>query len=353
MIGQLIGGLKGQETASAGFDAQKAAILGMIDKLDKVGMPPDQSAALILEKYKQAGILNPQLESMVMNLTTEYQNIKTDEATRGMQVKALERMGQYGQAGLTADERAAMRQSQTGVQRANEANQQAIIQNLAARGQGGGGAEIAARLAASQGAAQQASEEADRVSAMAAQRALQAIAAQSGMAGQLREQDFGQQSQRAAAMDQMNRFNLQNQMDIGQRNVASQNQAQAVNLANKQTALDKNVAGSNAEKYAQLDRQRQNWLDKLAYAQSYQNPLGQYGQTSLNQNMSKAQSQAALGKAFDDTVWNIVGMMYGKAPSKTSGGGSELNTDKKTNVDEEDVTGKGWSFGGNWSGMGR
>ena len=353
MIGQLIGGLRGQDTVSGGYDAQKASISAMIDKLDKVGMPPDQSALLILDQYQQAGILTPQLEQALQDSVTEFKNIKRDEGTRQFQVKALQQMAQYGRAGLTPDEAAEMRKARQGVQQDLEAKQQQIIQNLAARGQAGGGAEIAARLGASQAAADRASEEGDRISSLAAQRALQAIAQQSGMASNLRNQDYGEESARASAMDQMQRFNVQNQMGINQRNVASQNTAQAANLANKQSIANQNVGQSNQEKYNQLQRQRQNWLDKLAYAQSYQNPLQQYGQAGLQQAMSRGQSQAALGKAFDDTIWNVVGMMYGKAPSKTSGGGGELNPGKgSTDVDSEDVTGKGWSFGGNCSKMG-
>ena len=350
MIGQLIGGLMGQSTAQGGYDAQKAAILGYMDKLDKVGMPPDQSALLILDQFQQAGILTPQLEQAIQDSTTQFQNIKRDESTRQFQVNALKQMAQYGRAGLTPDEAAEMRKARQGVQQDLEAKQQQIIQNLAARGQGGAGAEIAARLGASQAAADRQSEESDRVSALAAQRALQAIAAQSSMAQQLRGQDYGEEAAKAEAMDQMQRFNVQNQIGWQQRNVGAQNQAQAANLQNLQRIKDANVSQSNQEKYNQLERQRQNWLDKLAYAQAYQSPSMAYGQTGLNQAMSKAQSQAALGKAFDDTVWNIAGMFMGKAPQQTSGGGKELNAGQGPTQENAEKQDKGFGIS-NWASL--
>lgn len=339
MLGEIVGGLLGQGHAQAGYDAQKQAINAMIAKLDQVGMPPDQSAAIILEQYKQAGILTPQLEQQVKDSVSQFAQIKTDQGVRNMQVKALQQMSQLGRTGMTADERAAGRVAQAGVQSDLEAKQQQIIQNLQARGQAGGGAEIAARLGSSQAAANRGSEEADRVSAMAAQRALAAISQGSSMAGQLRGQDYSEEAAKAEAQDQMNRFNVQNQMAINQRNVGIGNQAQASNLSNAQQISNANVGQTNQEKYNQLQRQRQFWTDKLNYAQSYSNPLQQLGNVGLNQEMSKAQQVASLGKSFDDTAFNIAGMMAGKPPT---GGVSSTSNASANKTAGNDYTGKGY-----------
>lgn len=299
----LAGGiLSADENRSASTDAgnaQKSAISAMIAKLDAVGMPPDQSAALILDQYKQAGILTPQLESQIHDSISQFSNIKRDDATRSMQVNALKQMSQYGKAGLTPDERAAMRLAQNDVQRQNEANQQSIIQNMQSRGMQGSGAEMAARLGGAQGSANNASEQADRVSSMAAQRALAAISQGNTMAGQLRTQDFGEEGTKASAQDQMNRFNTQNQMAINQRNVATGNRDQEANLINKQSISNANTGQNNQEKYNQLQRQRQGWLDKMQYAQAYQSPLREYGNASAQQayGEDKARSQG-ISSAF-------------------------------------------------------
>lgn len=319
MIGAVIGGLVGQDHAQAGFDAQKAAISQMIAKLDSVGMPPDQSAAVILDQFKQAGVLTPQLEQQVHDSTSQFQNIKVNQQARDTQIQALQQMKQYGKAGLNADERAQMRSSQLAVQQQNEANQQSIQQQMQSRGMQGSGSELAARLMASQGSANQASVNADSVSSMAQQRALQALMAQSNMGGQLAQQQFGEDAAKAQAGDEMSRFNTQNQMAIGQRNVAVGNQAQAANLANLQSINNTNVGQNNQEKYNQLQRQRQFWTDKLNYAQAYANPLQQYGEVGKEAEMSKAKMAAGLGKGFDDTAMSIFSTIYGKGPKKVSG----------------------------------
>jgi hypothetical protein len=244
-------------------DAQKAAISQMIAKLDAVGMPPDQSAKLILDQYRQAGILTPDLMNQVQQQTSQFAQLKTNQPTLDVQMQALQRMSQLGQAGLTPDERSQQRLLQQQNQQANNANQQSIIQNMQARGIQGGGAEIASRLGASQNAANQGSSAADQVSSMAQQRALQAIAQSGGMAGRINQQQFGQQATIAGAQDQMNRFNVQNQMAINQQNVNAANQAQAANLANSQQISNANVGATNQEQYDQLARQRQLWQEKM------------------------------------------------------------------------------------------
>lgn len=330
-LGGFLGSEAQQDATTAAGDAKKAAMNAMIAKLDSVGMPPDQSAAIILNQYKQAGLYTPELEQQVKDSVSQYSQIKTDTAARNMQVQALNQMSQYGKAGLTPDEMAQSRAQQLQVQQANNSNQQAIIQNMAQRGQQGSGAEIASRLGASQNAANTGSAAADQISSIAAQRALQAIGQSGQMAGQLNAADFNQAATKAGASDEMNRFNTQNQMALNQRNTASANQGQAANLANLQNINNTNVQQNNQEKYNQLQRQRQNWQDKLAYAQSYSQPLTGYGNAAAEQAIGMGNAKA--------NMWSSLGA---GASAGLSGMGK-----KGSSGDEEDDGG-----GGGGGGMG-
>lgn len=347
MAGGIIGGQAQRDAATQAGDAQKAALSAYFDKLDKVGMPPDQSALLILDQYQQAGLLTPQLEQAIADSANEFNNIKRNESARQQQINVLRQMSQYGRAGLTPDEAAEMRKSRQGVQQDLEAKQQQIIQNLAARGQAGGGAEIAARLGASQAAADRQSEEADRVSSLAQQRALQALISQSSMAQQLRGQDYSEDSARAEAENQMKRFNKENQIGLQMRNVTSQNQAQASNLANLQSLKNMNVQQANTEKYKQLDRQRQNWLDKLQYAQAYEPGLQRYGNAAAQQARGE---QEALGSMWSEGLGGAAKAISSFIPS----GGGTSGASGMGNVSQKDVTGMdNYQFGKNWQGYGR
>jgi hypothetical protein len=343
MLGSIIGGLIGADNQQAAADHQKNAVMQILAKLDAVGMPPDRSAAIILEQYQQQGLLTPQLEAQIQASASEFQNIKSDSSLRDTQKQALQQMSRYGKAGLTPEERAEMQKSRQSVQRDLEAKQQQITQNLAARGQGGGGSEIAQRLLASQSGADRASEEGDRVSSLASQRALQAISQSAGMAGSLRQQDYGEQTDRAAAMDQMNRFNTENQMNINQRNVSAGNVAQTANLANKQSISNQNVAGANNEKYDQVQRQRQNWLDKLNYAQAYASPLTNYGDINARTENQKANRAASIGKGIDDGIMNAVAMSFGMPPTNKSSPSNDGQGPTNENAKQQSGTSFDWS----------
>lgn len=357
IAGGLLGASAQKKAAQESADAMKAMYAQYIAKLDAVGMPPDQSAALFLNQYKQEKQLTPELEQLILAAASEYNQIKTQQGLRDIQNQALSRMAEMGRAGLTPDERAAMRQAQAQVAQQGQATQQAIIQNLAARGQAGGGAEIAARLGASQAASQQMSEAADRASALGAQRALQALSSTGGMAGQMEQQRYSQEAQRAQAADVMNRFNVEAQIGRQQRNVAAANAAQAANLQNLQNISNMNVEQANKELYNQQARQRQYWADKLDYARSYAAPISGMGQASAQQAQQVGQATANMWQGIGQAVTGGLGYIgqqqnFDKFLAAKQGAPIDYSTTSSTfnpNIIADDVTGTNYKFGRNWN----
>lgn len=268
----VVGGILGGNAQKKAAAAQQASIQQAMARaqaiIDSAGLPPDQSAPVFLEQLQIAGVLTPELEEQVRLGVSNLSKIQEDPALRKAQVSALQEMSKRGRAGLTAEERAEANIARQSVQRDLQAKQEQIANEMAMRGQAGGGAEMAQRMLASQEGADRASEEADRIQAMASARALEAIGQSSNMAGQLRSQDFGVESTKAGAQDEFDRFNVQNQIATNSRNVAAQNVSQEANLQNKQRVQDTNTAANNQEKYAQLERQRQYWVDKLDQAKA-------------------------------------------------------------------------------------
>lgn len=292
--GGLLSSSASKKAANRAADAMKAALAAAQKIIDEVGAPPDQSAPIILEQLRQAGVLTPELEAQVTAQPTAFQNIQEDTGLRDRQVKALSELSKRGRAGLTPEERAEFNKSRQEVQRDLQGKNEQIINDMAMRGQAGGGAEIAARMLATQEGADRASEEADRIQAAASQRALQAIMMESDAAGNIRGQDFQVASAKANAADEMNRFNTTNQIAINQRNVGTQNVAQEANLGNKQRIQDTNTSTKNAETYAQKERERQFWNDKLAYAQARTAPILGMGQVNAQQAQQVGQANANM-----------------------------------------------------------
>lgn len=268
----IAGGILGGNAQKKAAAAQQAAIAAAIARaqqiIDEVGAPPDLSEKIILDQLAQVGELTPELEQQVKLGVSKLSQLQEDKTLRDTQTKVLREIAKRGKAGLTPEERAQMNVARQDVQRDLEAKQQQIIQNLAMRGQAGSGAEIAARLQSSQESADRASEEADRISALASQRALAALQQEAAMSGDIRSQDFDVERTRLAAADEYNRFDVQNQMDVNQRNVAAKNVSQAANLAEKQRVADTNKQMANQERYRQAQAKRDFWSDKMRQAEA-------------------------------------------------------------------------------------
>lgn len=294
-IASLGSGIAGSlSSASARDDARSMAQQALKQILDS-GVPPDESLPIVFQQFQQAGMLTPELEDAILQTHTAMTGVQTDPQLRTAQLNALQMIGDRSRLGFGPEERAAFNKVQQEVGRNAEAKRQQIIQNMQARGMGGSGTELAAALSASQAQDELASEQGDRLAASAAQNALQAMSQYGQLGGQIRQQDFGEQSDRARAQDEMNRFNVVSQQGVQQRNVASQNAAQASNIGRQQATADRNVGLSNQELYRQSQARQQNYYDRLAKAQAAANALNQQGSNLNQQAQQTAQNWTNIG----------------------------------------------------------
>lgn len=142
--------------------------------------------------------------------STALGDARADEGSIAAQRRALQQLqGIYDAGGYTAAERAQMQQARMDAL-ATEAQQRgAIQQQMAARGMGGSGAELAGMLSAGQGSANAMMMANNQATIAGQQRALQALQASGDVAGQMRGQSFGEAATRGQAVDDFNRTNLQ------------------------------------------------------------------------------------------------------------------------------------------------
>lgn len=136
------------------------------------------------------------------------ENIAVNPALQAAQMQALGALQGEAQAGgMTAQDRATQQQSMDATSQQERGQREAILQQAAARNQGGTGASLAAQLANQQGAAQRNAMQGTQQVADSRARAMQAMAGAGGLAGQIRGQQFGEQSNIASAKDLINKFN--------------------------------------------------------------------------------------------------------------------------------------------------
>lgn len=258
----IIGGIaSGNERAKA-----QAAMDAALSEISKTGAPPDQSKEIIYEKFKQAGILTPELENKIEVEFSNLANISEDPSLRQAGMSALESLRQRGQTGFGPEDRAAYEKLKAATEANAEAKRQQIIQNAQARGMPGSGAELAAQLQAGQSGASRLSQEGMDILGQASRNALDSLSKYGTMASNIRGEDFNVNKTRAGAADDLARFNAANSLAQQQRNISAKNEAARINLANSQDIANRNTLTYNQELLRQKQAERQNYLDRAQQA---------------------------------------------------------------------------------------
>lgn len=211
-----------------------------------LAIPDPEKQKVALEKFVLQGELDPKLEQAIQANPSEFETIVTSAETKAAQNRALSELSQIGyEGGLRLQDKAALQDAMLESQTKERANRLAIADDMAKRGMGGSGFEVAAQLSAQQGGADRNARNSLGIAAQAQERALQSIMQAGDLASKYRTQDFNEQSAKASAADKINLFNTQNLQDVRQRNIAAQNRANEMNLANKQNIANKNTELSN------------------------------------------------------------------------------------------------------------
>ena len=340
-IGGVIGGIIGAGNSSgASGNANNLANI-QNDILQALAAAPDISKPLILQQYKQAGLLTPEMEQNISAGPSAMAGVQTDAQSLNAQRQALQQLQQRSTQGLTAADRAGLNQARQQVASDTQAKQAQILQGAAQRGQSTNGATLAAQLSSSQNGANDASAAADRMAQMAQSNALNATAQSGQLGGQINQQQFGQAAQKATLADQMNRFNTQNALGVQQQNTQATNQAQAGNLANAQGLSNQNVTAGNQEQNNQLQREMQQWGANTNLGQIKAGGAGTLGTQQQNLANTQAQSAVNMGTGLGGAVSSAFGL-----PSSGSSNSVQQNNDNYANANQ---SGGGFSPA-QWSG---
>ena len=300
-IGGLIGaagGLMAGNEAEAASKKAKEMMEQALAQYQNINIPDTEKMKLYLEDMKSVGQLTPEMEQALLLGPSAMENIQVDPRLRQEQMRSLEGLSQAATQGMTDADMATLELIRRNSAAEAQAKSGQILQNMQARGQGGSGAELIAQL-------QNAQSSADRENAQSLQEARQmqankmaALQQLGSMSSNMRGQDFGEQSQVAHAKDMINQFNMQNQQNVSQRNVASRNQAAQANLANAQRIADSN---------AQLHNQQQQY-NKQLLQQEYDNRMKLAGAraNAMTGNANYHQGQAAnIAGSWGQTMQGI------------------------------------------------
>lgn len=320
--GSLISGMMGQQ-AAAGAEAQamQARQQALTNYL-AVHVPDPAQQKAIYQKYMSTGQLDPQMEQAVNQEATRLASINLDPSSREAELNALTKLQQVSDAG-GLDAQAKEKEYQAiNTSNANEAGQQgAIMQNFAARGVGGSGAQLAAALSADQGSANRGATAGMQSASDAEQRALQALTQSGQIGATLNNQDYKQASDAAAAQDAINRFNTQNQQTVGNTNTGIFNTAQTTNLANSQNLANKNVDVTNKQTDQNIGAVQTGFENDLQKASGEANALNGVANQANTNAQTAANQWSNIGNAIGQG-----GAAIAKYSNSGSGGSDNANS---------------------------
>jgi hypothetical protein len=299
--------LIGKAASGGDNDAAMAARQKALDQILQTSVPTIDQQRIALGQETVAGQLSPGMEGIVQQDPSNMAGVSTDPRLAQAQMLALEQLKGLGSTGLSNTDRMNLMQIHNQTAGDAQAANAAIQANMAARGMGGGGQELAARMMANQNSANNESNQGMQVAAQAQQKALQAMMDAGQLGGQIRSQQFGEEANKATAQDAINQFNAANRQQVLGRNTQAGNQAQQYNLANQQDVSNTNTQIKNAQEVA----------NKNLYQQQFQNNMSKANAAAgqLGSQAKQYQDQAAATQ----NMWSGIGQSVGNAGTAVSG----------------------------------
>lgn len=302
LAGTLIGASNAKQAERAARRAREQAMA----LLAGVELPEMQE---LLYKYgsdalpEVVGTLSPEQEQTFLTDSSAMEDVSVDPRLADAQMAALNQLQEVSQGGLTEADMMAAEQIRRQTSAQDQAKQGQILQEMSARGMGGSGAELIARLKSSQSAADRSSSAGMDLLQQAQARALQAMSQQGGMAGSMRSQEFGEQSQVAQAKDVINQFNTNQRTGAASRNTAATNQARQYNLDRSQGVSDQRAGIRREQEQQRVNATQQDYDNRYGRAQDQANIMA----GNAAQSERDAARRAQLGADVGTTVGNMVG----------------------------------------------
>ena len=298
-MGGVAGAIIGNSQAQSQRDAAMAAQQNALNQYLGMSAPSIAGQQLNLQDYQNAGPYQAQNEQALAMGPTAMGNISVDPRLAQAQMAALSQLSQTGQMGMTPAEAAALASAQQNAAGQAQAKNAQIMDQFARTGMGGSGAQLAAQLQNSQGAAQMLANNSNQVAQNAQQNALQAISQSGGLAGQIGAQQFGQQAEIARAKDYINQFNTQNSQNVQNTNVQNANQAALRNLQNQQNLMNQNTQLSNQQQQYNKQLQQQQFNNQMALASGRAGQYQGIANTQNNYAGNTANMWAGIGQGVD------------------------------------------------------
>jgi hypothetical protein len=240
----LLGDLGGSNARMAAYrrNRQEAEKQGWIDQAQ--GFVP--SADDLWVQYEEEGSVDGPQRS-------ELADARADTGAVSAQMDALRALQNvYERGGMTDADRARQQLARMHTGQAVRGQRDADLNALEARGMGGSGAALAARLGGQQYGAQALAQQDAQMLVEAQRRALDAMSQAGSLGSQARGQSFNESATRRTAADDFNRYQTDYQREREQRNTAYRNRTRESRAESRQGAYEnrRDLAAMRTGQYA-------------------------------------------------------------------------------------------------------
>lgn len=191
-----------------------AALIGALFSAQadqKAGLIDAQQLDLIKQQLAEiAGIDVPELERIAAEQLpdSEFGKIERDDGLRGNQLESLAALRDIANnGGMSLDDRVGYEEAQSKSDAADYRRREGIRSQMQQRGQMDSGAALMMQLDSAQDAANRDRAAGQEFAGRSERRRLEALKDVMSGAGNLRDQDFGEAARKAAAQDEINRWN--------------------------------------------------------------------------------------------------------------------------------------------------
>ncbi len=230
-----------------------------------------------------------------------YETVSEDPRVRDMEMAALQRLIEQGDAVGQAKAEAARYGALDEANQLARGREGAIRQRMAQAGQGGSGMDAILQAQSAQSAANRARAGTLDATHMAALEKLANEQAILGSAGKVRGEDMSLAAKNADIINRFNLFNTQAENEIARANVDNQNQAQLRNVNTRQDISGRNTGIRNSNLDRKTSNARAVYDSRAGKSTAIANAMG--GQA--NQSMQQGGVYNQLGQQGSQLFTNI------------------------------------------------
>lgn len=298
-------------------DAATKAADDAYNAFARIGIPTTTQLTLPeLEKYVQAGIITPAQAEAVTQKQNAMTGVTSDPKAKAAEMTALNQMQDIASnGGHDAQSDAGVADAQSKMNQTLQGQRASVLDQMAARGIPTSLMGTAAQLAFAGQDSEQAHKDALQAKSDAATRALTAMSGAGSLAGNIENQNFGEQATKAQSQNAIDQWNAANQTNVNLANQQAEQQAKIINNQEAQQVSSANTQNANARTQYNAGIPQTQFQDQIAKASG--ESAAKQAEAKLQQEQGK--QNAGFVSTLLGTGGTIVGGAYGGPAGAAAG----------------------------------